>query len=301
MPGPFPGMDPYLENRILWNGVCQGLICSINALLNAALPVNYFAEICERRTLMIPSHDLYPDALVFQQRSSKPLSTFNNGKDTAAPEAVMVEMSDDPVILVAEPVEAREVFVEVRPAGDETRVITVIEVLNFVNKTPGLLARERYLNKQQTLLHSGTHLIEVDLLRTGDHTVAAPLPTLSDHIQHWYNLVCLHRGGAGYRFEVRPRTIRDRLPRIRVPLENGLPDVVLDLQQAFDRNYEGGAYIRRIDYSKPASIPVRPPDAAWADALLRSQGLRPQPDLSQQTASQENTISQEPTPQEPNQ
>ena len=81
-------------------------------------------------------------------------------------------MSDDPYMLTVEPIELREVFVEVRPAGDESRVVTVIEILSYINKTPDEEARESYRRKQQNLLRSGAHLIEIDLLRTG----GIPLP-----------------------------------------------------------------------------------------------------------------------------
>ena len=302
MPGPFPGMDPYLENRILWNGIHQGLISNIRDVLNAQLPPNYIADIGERVILTTPSHDYYPHANIFRRPLSRlPSKGGGSGGGVAVAEAISVDVSDDPYLLTVEPVEMREVFVEVRPAGDEARVVTVIEILSYINKTPGEEARENYRGKQQNLLLSGTHLIEIDLLRAGQHTVAVPADILRHEVDHWHYLVCLHRAGYGNTFEAWAWTVRDRLPRIRVPLENGLADVVLDLQQAFDRNYEGGAYIRRIDYSKPASIPIRPPDAAWADELLRSQGLRPQPASSQQTSSPENTIPQEPTPQEPDQ
>lgn len=38
------------------------------------------------------------------------------------------------------------------------------------------------------------------------------------------------------------------LPRIRVPLADSEPDIVLDLQAVFERCYDEGAYTRRVDY-----------------------------------------------------
>ena len=69
--------------------------------------------------------------------------------------------------------------------------------------------------------------------------------------------------------------MRQRLPRIAVPLDAGVPDVVLDLQAVLDRCYDEGAYARKIDYSQPPIPPLRPEDATWAEALLREKGLRP--------------------------
>ncbi|ETW93271.1 MAG: hypothetical protein ETSY1_39945 [Candidatus Entotheonella factor] len=38
--------------------------------------------------------------------------------------------------------------------------------------------------------------------------------------------MCLHRGGEGQRYEVWARGLRERLPRIRVPLSEGDRDLV---------------------------------------------------------------------------
>lgn len=286
MPGPFPGMDPYLESRVLYNGIHQGVISIIRRLLNAQLPPEYIADIGERVNLVAPSRNFYPDVNVFRtfasQHAPQPSPMFGSGGGVAVAEAVSADVSDEPFTLEFELTEMREVFVEVRPVSDESRVIAVIEILSYINKTPGEEARERYLSKQKDLLRSDTHLIEIDLLRSGPHTIAAPAGLLRRYVDRWDYLVCLHRAGQDTRFEVWTRTVRNRLPRIRVPLENGLPDVILDLQEAFDRNYEEGAYIRRIDYRKPPSIPLRPPDDAWAEELLRSRGLRPQSVSSQE-------------------
>lgn len=69
-------------------------------------------------------------------------------------------------------------------------------------------------------------------------------------------------------------TVRQRLPRVRVPLTGDDPDVVLDLQAVFDRCYDAAAYARSLDYRQPPVPPLRPADAEWADALLREKGLR---------------------------
>ena len=53
-------------------------------------------------------------------------------------------------------------------------VITAIEVLSPTNETREHDGRALYLQKQEELLHSQTHLIEIDLLRRGEHTGARP-------------------------------------------------------------------------------------------------------------------------------
>ncbi len=43
MPTPFPGMDPYLERRGLWEEVHTGLIAAMQQLLNPLLQPRYRA------------------------------------------------------------------------------------------------------------------------------------------------------------------------------------------------------------------------------------------------------------------
>ena len=53
-------------------------------------------------------------------------------------------------------------------------MVTTIEVLSPRNKTAGSEGRKLYRQKQREILSSDTHLLEIDLLRAGQHTVAAP-------------------------------------------------------------------------------------------------------------------------------
>src|SRR5690242_11351705 len=55
-------------------------------------------------------------------------------------------------------------------AGGEERLVTTVEILSLANKTPGAKGRDLYLRKQQEILESSTHLVEIDLLRGGQHT-----------------------------------------------------------------------------------------------------------------------------------
>jgi len=68
--------------------------------------------------------------------------------------------------------------------------------------------------------------------------------------------------------------LRDRLPPIQLPLKSENNDVRLDLQAVLDRVYDTGPYVARIDYQRDAPTPLLPADAAWADELLKNQGLR---------------------------
>lgn len=152
--------------------------------------------------------------------------------------------------------------------------MTVMEVLSPSNKTAGSQGWEPYPIKQREVLENETHLIEIDLLRSGKPTVGVPHEALLQKGLRWDYLVCLHRARKGRHYEVWPFTVRQRLPRISVPLAEGDPDVILDLQAVFDRCYDEGAYARRLDYRREPAIPLEGDNAEWATGLLRERRLR---------------------------
>lgn len=169
--------------------------------------------------------------------------------------------------------ENREAYITVRALTNRQRVITTIEVLSHANKTTRNEGRRLYRAKQEQTLASESHLIEIDLMRAGRFTVAVP-ETVFEPGQMPDYLVCLHRAKTGGSFDVWPANVRQRLPRFDVPLEEGVPDVVLDLQAVMDRAYDEGSYIRKTDYTQDPVPALTGDDALWADALLREQGLR---------------------------
>ena len=266
MPSPFPGMDPYLENPALWPGVHQGLITYMCAELNALLPLHYVADIGERLYVVQAERGIYPDVVVLETPPDQ-TPTEQSARRIA------VAASDPPWVLTVKPEEIREVYIEILSVADQSRVVTVIEVLSPSNKITGSDGRHLYLTKQREILSSQIHLIEIDLLRQGEHTVAAPREMLLRRGK-WNYLVCLHRGGQKERYEVWAITMQQRLPRIHIPLFDGDPDVVLDLQSVFNRCYDEGAYVRRLDYRRKPPTPLEGDDAQWADTLLRERELR---------------------------
>jgi hypothetical protein len=60
------------------------------------------------------------------------------------------------------------------------------------------------------------------------------------------------------------------LPRIRVPLAEGDPEVVLDVQAVVAQTYEAGSYRERLRYDRPCVPPLSAEDQAWADELIRA-------------------------------
>jgi hypothetical protein len=86
-------------------------------------------------------------------------------------------------------------------------------------------------------------------------------------------LVCVNRAeGLRDRFSLYPRQLRERLPRIRLPLAAPDPDIVLDIQAVLARTYDAGGYAERLNYAAPCIPPLAPEDQAWADTMILHAG-----------------------------
>lgn len=268
MPGPFPGMDPYLEHPLVFPGVHSTLIALARERLNEILPAHYAADIGERLYLVQPERSVYPDVSIAEWKQAP--SAAQVGGSGAA----VATRPEPPWVLTAHPEEHREAYVTVLDLRPPRRIVTIIEILSPANKAPGAEGNTLYRRKQQEVLGSDISLVEIDLLRGGEHTAAPPLPFLVRR-GNWDYLVCRHRAGEGPTYGVWPVLLRDALPAFQIPLAPGDDDVTLDLQPLFDRCYDTGRYDRTIDYGAAPEPPLAPADAAWAEALLRSRGLRP--------------------------
>lgn len=276
MPGPFPGMDPYLEDPAHWPDVHQRLITYIADTLGADLRPRYHARIGERVYILQPPQTFYPDVTIIRQplavREPAPAYTGTAVAELEVETEVEVEAEADmPVLVTVPPVEHREPYLEIVHAA-RGEVVTVIEVLSPTNKMPGE-GHHLYRSKQQELLDTPVHLVEIDLLSTGLHTVALPEEARAELPPHRY-LISVRRGPERHRFELYPLSLTQRLPRMRVPLKEPDPDVILDLQAVLNRCYDNGGYADLIDYRRPPSAPLSPEEAAWVDGLLRGKGLR---------------------------
>jgi hypothetical protein len=160
-----------------------------------------------------------------------------------------------------------EGYIAVLDGQSGERVVTVIEVLSPTNKYAGP-GRVSYLAKQEEILRGPVHLIEIDLLRAGPHVLAIPEYAARREAEYDY-LVCVNRAKESRdTYEFYPRRLRQRLPRLRVPLADGDPDVVLDLQAAVAKVYEAGSYADRLHYDQPCVPSLSADDQAWADQQI---------------------------------
>ncbi len=258
MPSPFPGMDPYLEHPEVWPGMHARLVAEAAALLQPRLRARgYYVDIGERIWLSQPQRPIYPDLTVARQPPPR-----------RAHGTVAVAEPDEPVRIARAEVQVREPYLVVYRA-EGARVVTGIEVLSPANKLDRK-GRALYAQKQAETREAGVHLVEIDLLRDGPRVVEFPDALLEGLPRHDYLVNVARRGGGDY--EIYPIRIRDRLPRVRVPLAAGDEDEVLDLQAAVQRAYDQGPYPERLDYGRPPAPPLAEDDAAWAAELLRSRG-----------------------------
>lgn len=254
----FPGMDPYLEQPQLWPDVHASFMVYLREYLRPLLHPRYIVSI-EARVFVEGSdleHGMIPDASI---RHARP--------EPSQGSVVLLE-ADPMVEVVALPLEIEETYLTIRHRQAQQQIVTVLELVSPTNKYAGP-GRDSYITKQREVRRSTAHLVEIDLLRHGPHVLAVPEELV--HQQQPYDyLVCVNRAAAWRgRFQLYPRRLRDRLPRIRLPLTVPDPDVVLDLQAVLVRTYEAGGYEDVLDYSAPCVPPLSAEDQRWADALIR--------------------------------
>lgn len=248
---PFPGMDPWLEEPAEWPNVHHSIITKIRDRLQALVPEPYYVkagvrvyieqlsdlEETERRPIV-------PDVAILREA---PSSGGVAGAVVDAPIRVRVEL-----------LEQREGFVEIRDGSRDHALVTAIEVLSPANKRRGA-GREEYLRKQTDVLASRASLVEIDLLRGGELVVAIPPELLP---RSAYRVVVT----PGHERTLRnlyPFGVRDRLPRVAVPLTQSA-FVPLDLGAVLREEWENGPYRRLLRYDQDPTPPLAPDDLAWA-------------------------------------
>jgi hypothetical protein len=246
MKSPFPGMDPYLEDSEVWRGFHHGLAEGIRAQLNQQLSARYFADV-EVHTVLEEvtigtSHHMYADTAVLE---SEPYLTGGGTAVVIAPAPIQREA------LVEEPHKLRSVQVK---RTDTNQLVTTIEILSPFNKRgEGIY---QYQDKRWRILRSDIHLVELDLLRSGQRPgmeVQQP-PLDCDYVV----LVSRARLEDDYirKSDIWPVALNEALPVCPVPLLPPDPDVALDLNEVLAGVYARGVYGRRLDYSRPLPPPA---------------------------------------------
>jgi hypothetical protein len=160
------------------------------------------------------------------------------------------------------PEEVRESYLEVREVGTG-EVITTIEVLSPKNKRAGE-GRNAYETKRR-ILGSLTHLVEIDLLRTG-----TPMAVLDAAITSQYRIL-VSRSDRRPRADLYAFNLPDPIPSFPLPLKLQDVEPVVDLQRILQDIYDRAGFDLAINYDCPAVPPLTPEYLAWAESVLRPQ------------------------------
>jgi hypothetical protein len=257
-------MDPYLEHPAFFPGLHDSLITYLREALQAALPEPYYADSRTRVWIETSGRAVEPDVDLI--RSPGPSRGTNGGAVAVACPPVAIPVAGE---------EVSESFLEIHTTQDNHPLITAIEVLSPTNKTPGAHGRTQYVQKQEELLKSRVNLLEIDLLRAGQHTTAVTYNDAVAKAGPFDYHVCVRKMDELQYFFVYPIRLPERLPELLIPLLPGDRDVKIDLQLVFDRCYDTGPYRRSNPYRRPPEPPLSPEQAAWAAQLLREKGLFP--------------------------
>lgn len=280
MPSPFPGMDPYLEAPDIWPDLHEHFASEVGNQLNLALPAPYYARLEMRPEIGIVEEagvrqTIVPDVAIVRHPRIPP-----GGAATAVLDQPRTTLSPHVEFVIRhEP--QRHQWVEVRDTSRGHKLITLIEIVSPSNKRMGQ-DRDAYQQKQQEVLASDDHLIEIDLLRCGRRLAPRDeLIAFMDQREPPPDYVVLvsrawHRSERSEGYHFYPIALRDALPCIPVPLRQSEPDFPLDLQYVFNQAYDRGPYRRgAVDYHQSPNPPLRAEDAAWAAELI--QGTWPAP------------------------
>ncbi len=265
MPSPFPGMDPYLEHPDVFPGLHDGLVTYLRESLQPVLPSPYYADMGRRAWIEVSERCIGPDVNVLRRRSDDTDVKGGNGGVATA-----IRTAARPLVIHIPHDERREPFVEIYAGrGKNRRLVTSIEVLSPSNKKPGEEGRDLYLRKQRELLKSRVHLVEIDLLRGGEHTTAVPHDRLVAKAGPFDYHVCVHQFDNLEDYFVYAIQLAEPLPPVSIPLLPGDGAVTVDLQAVFARSYDTGPYLREIDYLGDRPVPpLGPKQARWAKQCL---------------------------------
>ncbi len=250
---PFPGMAPYLEHPVLWEGIHARLIVAIANQLQPKLDPRYIASIEERVFIEGPQRRIRNVWIQKVLEESGLAQPTESDSDTA----VIVEVED---------LKLHETRVEILDSYQEMRLVALIEVVSPTNKVAGP-GRVSYKAKQGETLARECHLVEIHLLRHGRHVLCIPEWRVKP-LKPFDSLCCINRWPVRNRFELDPRPLRQRLPRLWIPLAAEDPDAILDLQAAVEQVSVEGRYARRIRYDQKCKPRLKPKEQGWANEQI---------------------------------
>ena len=185
MRSPFPGVDPYPENPVLWPDVHNRLIAAVSDAISPLVFPKYYVAF-ERRTYALAKGDW----LLVGGETVQEL-----GEPTAETRVLEVAM---PAVD-----EVTDAYLEVHDVKHGT-LVTVIELLSPGNKLHAA-GRADYLTKRAQISRTRTSLVEIDLLRVGE-----PMPLVGSLPRGGYRIL-VSRGARLSRFVTASAAQKERL------------------------------------------------------------------------------------------
>ena len=249
MPSPLPGMNPYLEQSELWSEFHSRMIVAIADALDDVLSREYRVAV-EKRVYLAQNDDAVligiPDVTGTGAERAPTMAVSTTA--VTAPLTVEVPLLE----------EVQERYLEIRE-GATGKVITTIELLAPKNKRAGE-GRDTYLKKRQKILGSASHLVEIDLLRSG-----LPMPVIGEVASYYRILIS--------RSDQRPKAqlafnLRQPIPPFAVPLRLGEAEPVIDLQPLLHRVYDRARFELAIDMRRSPNPKLNREDWHWLQAIV---------------------------------
>lgn len=256
MPSPFPGMNPYLEQSTVWQDFHTRIVAVIGEVLAPQVSPSFLVRLEQSLFIHEPSHD----ERLRLGRADVALSGMieRSKRDSTGGQATLESPRQLTVATDFEIEKHSYLEIQDRQRRD---VVAIIEVLSPSNKQHGA-DREQYLNKRRGIIHSMAHFVEIDLLRGGPKMPAEELQ------EGDYGVVVS-------KYEDRPKVnywpimLRERLPRIPVPIRQPVPLAWIDLQEVLNTVYDR-AYYKDYIYEGQPEPPLSDADRAWAEELVKS-------------------------------
>jgi hypothetical protein len=260
MNSPFPGMDPYLEDR--WSGVHVQLLTFIAETLQPLLPAGLRAR-PEERVLM---EEFEQDPIAYRSD----IALIDSGPRESVPSTAVLQAPVTPVVVefMREPPVDR--WVQIVDTHNGNRVVTAIEVLSPGNKASGALNRI-YRRKLADYARARVNVVEIDLLRSSRSRLTVRWDDIPEKKRANY-IVAISQGAIPEKWECYPMHLSSRLSAIPIPLRESDSKALLELQPLIDRVYVAGGH-DDIDYRQQLDPPLSAKDEIWMDQL-RSAGRR---------------------------
>jgi hypothetical protein len=253
-------MDPYLEDPAYRDGFYHVLVTECMFNIEQSLPEGYISNVKDRAEVISvddPAAKVYvPDIGVARELPPRPAARSTSD----ASGGVAVEVEVEPVTIASiDSIEIREAYIEIQRVPN-FELVTVIELMSPWNKNGAGVGIHR--GKRAALVRDRVNFVELDLLRGGTRTqLAKPLPP-GDYYANVF------RADRAPDVDVFAWRLRDKLPRIPIPLRAPDRDIPLNLAEAVRTAYDRGRYDRKLRYARPLDPPLTQEDANWAQPLV---------------------------------